>query len=588
MSLSKIDNIIVVMMENRSFDHMLGSLNLRGHACDGLAAGMSNVDAQGQPHPIRRLDDTFFPCDPDHSSGGVARQLANGNGGFVLSFTTSATPIAPALQDPGLVMGYYDDTQLATFEYLARNFAICDRYFSPLPGPTWPNRLYSVAGTSAGEKDNPGSTALHRYSMPTIFDYLDTALAATKKTDRWGYFHAGPFGFPLVFNQHLDDILPGRKRVRPMKDFFKLAAAGTLPHLSWIEPDYRSSTRNNDHPEGDVLFGQEFVARVYNAVRFGGANLWERSLLVVTYDEHGGFYDHVAPSSAPAPADEYFRVYGVRVPTLVVSPWVGKGVVHSAVLDHTSILKTILNRFFAPGQVPAMTARVSAATDLGPLLTQTAPRTDTTSIPVTPVPSAAVAGAMLGHDLAEGHDAATAGVIAKTRPKDIDLARRDHVRVAKSDYQVLAEAYAADLRARKVPVPKDDSPEMGEASEAVRRRFGVVEARTPSPTAARGAVGRSRKKGKARPASAMRETTAPLPAKEAERIVQAASDGPHPMARTLAEAGLLTPNERARFAQRVRNGVLAGGRAIRLDEIPADGDSTLTDVRDAIQAAASA
>ena len=374
----------------------------------------------------------------------------------------------------------HDGRELATYDYLARNFAVCDRYFASLPGPTWPNRLYSVAGTSAGEKDNPSPDFFARYSMPTIFDYVDQALPGVPTRNRWGYFHSGPFAFPLVFNQHLDDILPFHKRIRPLGDFFKLAAAGNLPAVSWVEPDYRGQTKNNDHPEGDIRFGQEFVARIYNAILSGDKNLWWESLLVVTYDEHGGFFDHVDPRSVPPPADEYLPYYGVRVPALVVSPWVKKGSCVRPSSTTASVLKTILNRFWPAPPVPAMTARVQAASDLAPLLSETRPRVDAVGIPFTPVARPADKGASFARDLATRHGAAVAGLTAVTDPKRLDVARRDRVRIPKSEYQVLAEAYSADLRQKQIPVPRDDAPEMGVASAASRKAFGLPrKARAP-------------------------------------------------------------------------------------------------------------
>jgi phospholipase C len=176
-----------------------------------------------------------------------------------------------------------------------------------------------------------------------------------------------------------------------VNQFYERAQKGTLTNISWIDPDFGTliypGPPNDDHPPHDISNGQNLVRKVYNALLNGPKSQWERTLLVVVYDEHGGFYDHVSPRQWVAMDDrEEFKKYGVRVPALVISPWVGKGVAYGSqqnvVFDHTSVLKTILRRFCTPanGAVPKMTARVNAANDLSALLTETTPRTDCTAI----------------------------------------------------------------------------------------------------------------------------------------------------------------------------------------------------------------
>jgi phospholipase C len=188
--------------------------------------------------------------------------------------------------------------------------------------------------------------------------------------------------------------------------FFDSAAAGTLPNVSWIDPDFGLTVYpgppNDDHPPHDVRHTQNLVSKVYNALINAGNDLWSKTLFVVTYDEHGGFYDHVSPQQW-SPADDYneFKRYGIRVPAFVISPWVGRQKAYGSqshhlqsrevIFDHTSILKTILRRFCTPnGSIPPnMTARVDAANDLSGLLTETHPRIDYSTAPIienVPVP----------------------------------------------------------------------------------------------------------------------------------------------------------------------------------------------------------
>ncbi|MFQ5675933.1 MAG: alkaline phosphatase family protein, partial [bacterium] len=167
-------------------------------------------------------------------------------------------------------------------------------------------------------------------------------------------------------------------RLDGMATFYWDVKNGNLPAVSWINPNFADIGHdgNDDHPPADILKGQKLVATIYNALINGGKDLWKKTMFIVTYDEHGGFYDHVQPPEAPDDRPD-FRKYGCRVPALVVSPWVKKGGVSHTVFDHTSILRTILLRFCrsADGSVPSMGARVDNANDLGSLLTEDIPRT---------------------------------------------------------------------------------------------------------------------------------------------------------------------------------------------------------------------
>ncbi len=379
-NLNKIEHIVVLVMENRSFDHILGYLTLEnGRAdVDGLTAGMAN-SLNGKKFPVHSLTKTALNQgqDPCHDGVCVDEQLANGSSGFVSNYHKTHA------NDPevDLVMGYYSGSVLKVYDHLARHFLICDRWFCSVPGATWPNRLYAVAGRAAGSRDNKQPPLPPLYSLPSFVRHLDDR----KVKWRW-YAHDiaslravdAQFRTPLSFVRKNFAFFDQRSTFGG-NSFLEDAQQGKLAPISWIDPNFVDlsfigpSGSNDDHPPSDVRDGQELVLKIYNALI--NSPHWSKTLLVITYDEHGGFFDHVAP---PAAADDNsaFQRYGARVPTFIVSPWVDAGQVSHTVFDHTSIIKTILARFCrqAGGQVPDMGARVNSAAHLGGLLTRTTPR----------------------------------------------------------------------------------------------------------------------------------------------------------------------------------------------------------------------
>jgi phospholipase C len=367
-ALDQIEHIVVLMLENRSFDHMLGYLSLEpgGLDVDGLREDMKNTH-EGRAYPIFRLDKTAFTKaqDPCHSGVCVDRQVADENGGFAADYIE--TRADPAAAEPVVVMGYYDGAQLPVYDYLARHFCVCDRWFCSIKGATFPNRLYAVAGRAAGSRDNASPPVYH---LPSFVRRLDAAGVS------WRWYTHELFATIWAVDRSylpksLDNVRPFSSPYSP-KDFFSAAKSGALPALSWIDPNFvdvgGAAGSNDDHPPSDVRAGQELVLRVFNALVHSPA--WERTLLLVTYDEHGGFFDHVEPPAAedddPRPE---FHSCGPRVPAIVVSPRVRAGVSHE-IFDHTSIIKTCLVRFCrqAGGVIPDMGARVNAAGHLGVLL----------------------------------------------------------------------------------------------------------------------------------------------------------------------------------------------------------------------------
>ena len=407
--LQRIEHIVVLMLENCSFDHMLGYLRLEGNREDieGLSPEMKNT-VNGQPHPVHRLGKTHVPngqWDPDHSGNATDRQINGGAmDGFAATYAETLANRGVTDPDPGIVMGYYNATDLPVYDHLAEHFCVCDGWHSSVPGATWPNRLYAVAGSAAGSRDDQ---KLPLYDKHSFVRHLDAAgvswrwysydIGTLRCVDReYWLSHYDRFAFVQKLKLSVAAELEEAAFIdEDAASFLEDAARGRLPAVSWIDPNFKDlnlvgSAPNDDHPPSDVQDGQELVMLVYNAL--ATSPLWDKTLLLVVYDEHGGFFDHVEPPENPPDDDPaVFSRYGVRVPALVVSPWVGPRSVSSTLYDHTSIIKTILERFcpselgrrsgtralehwLDKGHPHYMGKRVAAAADLGELLDQPQPR----------------------------------------------------------------------------------------------------------------------------------------------------------------------------------------------------------------------
>ena len=367
-ALDRIEHIVVLMLENRSFDHMLGYLSLEGGRSDvdGLSRGMGNT-YRGHRYPVYRAGGTYLMRgqDPCHSGDCVDEQLANGNGGFAASYLNTRTdPEVP--RRPVVAMGYHNAAHLPIYDFLAKSYCVCDRWFSSVRGPTFPNRLYATTGRADGSRENKRPPT---YDVPCFFRQLDRVGAS------WRWYTPEIFaGIWAIDRSYLPRTFDN---VRPFSsphstfDFFSAARSGRLPRVAWIDPNFVDTGgptgSNDDHPPSDVRAGQELVLRVFNALAASPA--WPNTLLVITYDEHGGFFDHVEPPPAPDDSDDpAFHFFGVRVPALVVSPQLSTRVSHE-LFDHTSIVKTCLVRFCRKGnRIPDMGSRVTAANHVGSLL----------------------------------------------------------------------------------------------------------------------------------------------------------------------------------------------------------------------------
>lgn len=397
-NLYKIDQIVVLMMENRSFDHMLGYLKQDGMPeVEGLTEEHGNQH-EGEFVPVWPLHEQAFDLkalDPGHGFKDVKAQLEGGNQGFVKNFVESFErlrikhpPPADFEFDPTLVLGYQTAETVPVYDWIARNHVICDHWFSSVPGPTWENRLYAITGGIAPKAppDLPGDLEEPLEDLP-IYD--KPAFTRWLADDAWRWYSHDPATLRAIDSRYRpggdegvgsDDNFAyfNRRTLLESRTFLDDAMEGKLPKVSWIDPNFVDLRlfgppgSNDDHPPSRVMLGQELVLTVLQAVM--SRKQWENTLLVITYDEHGGMYDHVVPGGFPIPGDES-KSYGVRVPALVVSPWAEQQVCHTP-FDHTSLLKTILLRFAddPAAALEQMGPRTQHARHLGEALTASRPR----------------------------------------------------------------------------------------------------------------------------------------------------------------------------------------------------------------------
>jgi phospholipase C len=396
--LGAIKHIVQLMLENRSFDQMLGFLyestgnrSPTGHPFEGLTGNESNPDDTGREIRVYKIDASashpyLMPgADPGEGFHHTNYQLFStddpekdqipANKGFVIDFKAAiASDLAKGYKDtltgtdPSEIMGMYSPEMLPIMSRLARGFAVCDHWFSSAPTQTLPNRAFAAAATSLGFLLNSHAKF---FTCPSIFGRM------LENNIDWAIY--GYNREPMTRLDFPDTRAAPDKHYGHFRDFQQRAAEGTLPAYSFLEPDW-GATGNSQHPNYDVAKGEKLMHDVYYALRKGRG--WSDTLLIITYDEHGGNYDHVPPPwGASQPDDSVgefgfdFTRFGVRVPALLVSPRIAAGTVFRAkrgTIDHTSVLKTIELRW----NLKPLTARDKAAPDLGDVLTLAAPRTD--------------------------------------------------------------------------------------------------------------------------------------------------------------------------------------------------------------------
>jgi phospholipase C len=379
-SLTKIKHVVVLMFENRSFDHMCGWFGCG----DGLGPGTFNLedpfDAASPAVPANR-DAAYvgdLTIEPGHAFLDVNEQLFASviepdpptatNSGFVWNY---ARRPGNTLAGAHRVMNAFDRAKLPVLSTLAREFVLCDRWFASVPGQTWPNRFFAHAATSGGFADNQ----FRDYQFQTIYHRLD------RDHRDWAiYFHDFPHAYTIA-SLRTPKFAP---HFRFAKQFFLDLKHGRLPAYSFIEPRYFDFLRwkaNDLHPPHDVRLGEHLIADIYEALRRSSA--WDSSLFIVLFDEHGGLYDHVPPPPAINPDGKTsinppfrFDRLGARVPAVVISPWVQKGLVDSTVFDHTSLIASV-RELFTLGE--PLTERDRAAATITHLL-QAGARTDTPGV----------------------------------------------------------------------------------------------------------------------------------------------------------------------------------------------------------------
>jgi phospholipase C len=361
-----IKHVVLLMLENHSFDQMLGCFKEVHPGLEGVdpSAPRSNRDQAGKDVVQKETRERQMLLDPHHEVDHVRDQMKGGNAGFVLDFEASHDGSSP--QERDFIMGYYPRGFLPALHALAKDFMICDHWFSSLPGPTWPNRFFALSGTSQGRVNMPGDgthtvdvKGWFEQDQDTIFDRL------TEKGIFWkSYFHDLPQSAVLLHQRKPENAA----RYFSIDYFFQDARGSEpdFPSFAFIEPDFNGIDESDDHPPHDIMKAQKLIADVYNAIR-SNEPLWESTLLVLLYDEHGGFYDHVTPPPAVAPdehQEEYsFLQLGIRVPAVLVSPWVEAGF-NSTVFDHTSVLKYLIEKW----GLGTLGERAKAAASIGPLI----------------------------------------------------------------------------------------------------------------------------------------------------------------------------------------------------------------------------
>jgi phospholipase C len=319
-----IDTFVVLMMENRSFDHYLGWLP----GADGRQAGLEYTDAHGHTYATHRLIDNYQGCgflDPDHSWQGGRTEL---DGGRMDGFLRAKSDV--------FSIGYYTAEDLPFTPHVAKAFTAFDRFFCSILASTYPNREYMHAAQSYGMIDN--STSGAGFPDTTIFAALSNAGISNR------YFYTD---IPVSALWGA----PGVARSSQVQQYYEQAAAGTLPALSFVDPSFNGEdqgTSGDEHPHGDVRVGQAFIADVVHA--FMESPQYERGALFIVYDEWGGFFDHVVPPRVPdlrpsANINNDFGQMGFRIPAVVVSPYARRGHVDHTIYGFESILKMIRYRY---------------------------------------------------------------------------------------------------------------------------------------------------------------------------------------------------------------------------------------------------
>jgi len=391
-ALDNLKHIVVLMMENRSFDHLLGALKAQDPRIDGLTGSESNPDSTGEPVKVQPQAEFQSQLDPDpgHHFPDVDLQLFPNNAdrskppsmqGFIQSYFQQQKDVSHSQK----IMYYFTPDKLPVITTLARKYAVFNRWFSSLPGPTIPNRAFAHFGTSFGKVDMDLLYLGEKYL--SIYERMLKA----GRTSKIYYYDQQSSTMALAF------LLKSQPQLFATYDqFLSDCRSGNLPDYSFIEPNYSDhdaddgeALASDQHPDHDVQAGEIFAASIYNAIR--SSPVWENTALLIVYDEHGGIYDHVPPPACMADGftDQstgfQFNRLGVRVPAVLVSPWVAEGTVVSPlngnggidqerIFEHACIPNTVTNYFI--GAYDARSPREKASETFLDLLSLPAVRTD--------------------------------------------------------------------------------------------------------------------------------------------------------------------------------------------------------------------
>jgi phospholipase C len=372
--LDNLKHIVVLMMENRSFDHMLGSLTAVNPQIDGISAALSNPDTTGavvQPQPLAEFQGQLDP-DPDHHFPAVDLQIFGGDTsptrvanmqGFVRSYFNQQQDVGHSQK----IMYYFAQNQLPVLTTLALEFAVFNRWFASIPGPTICNRAFAHYGTSFGRVDMD----LLYVNEPFQSIYSRLINANPKHTAKLYYYDT------TSSTMEITNLLQNQPELfGSYQQFLSDCSSGNLPDYSFVEPNYNDhdsdageEVASDQHPDHNIQAGELFIASVYKAIK--SSPLWPNTALLVVYDEHGGIYDHVVPP--PCTPDQFtasandtgtgmpfaFDRLGVRVPAILISPWIPAGTVVNRVFDHASIPGTI-TKFFLGAISPRSPRETSA------------------------------------------------------------------------------------------------------------------------------------------------------------------------------------------------------------------------------------
>jgi len=382
LGLDNLKHLVVLMMENRSFDHMLGSLEGVIPNIDVFPDTYSNPDNKGnavKPQPKAKYQGQLDP-DPNHDFASVNDQIFNGGPtpnmqGFVGSYFKQRKDVGNSQR----IMYYFNQAQLPVLTTLALQYGLFNRWFSSIPGPTLCNRAFAHYGTSFGH------VGLEINYLGVKIPSIYQRVIAGGRTAKLYYFDRASSTLELI------NLLQDQPQIfATYEQFLADCKAGTLPDYSFVEPNYSDHDNliaSDQHPDHHVGEGERFIASIYMAIKSNPA-LWSTTALLITYDEHGGIFDHVSPPAClpdgfTAPPDKTgtgqpfnFDRFGVRVPTVLVSPWVPQGtLVTDRVFEHASIPATA-TKWLLPTYAGPRTAREAAADTFLDLLSAPAMRTD--------------------------------------------------------------------------------------------------------------------------------------------------------------------------------------------------------------------